>query len=69
MFEGVIEDIKYIRPTAQSARAQFVCQDGAQHRVFYHVVYEDGDHEDLTLSQVLPLLAQASGESAAGGQV
>jgi hypothetical protein len=31
----------------------------------YHVVYEDGDSEDLALSQVLPLLAQAS---AAQGQ-
>ena len=49
-------------------------QDGLQHRVVYHVVYEDGDSEDLLLSQVLPLLlsqvlpllAQAS---AAQGQV
>ena len=32
-------------------------------------MYEDGDHEDLTVSEVLPVLAQASGESAAGGQV
>ena len=44
----------------------FVYQDGLQHRVVYHVVYEDGDSEDLLLSQVLPLLAQAS---AAQGQV
>ena len=47
----------------------FFCRQlqlGTKHRVVYHVVYEDNDSEDLPLSQVLPLLAQAS---AAQGQV
>jgi len=61
IFEGVIKHIR----RKQGAHAQFVYQDGTQHGVVYHVVYEDGDSEDLPLSQVLPLLAQAS---AAQGQ-
>ena len=56
IFEGVIKHIR----RKQGAHAQFVYQDGTQHGVVYHVVYEDGDSEDLPLSQVLPLLAQAS---------
>jgi hypothetical protein len=55
-FQGVIKHIR----RKQRADEQFVVQDGTQHRVVYHVVYEDGDTEDLPLSQVLPLLVQAS---------
>jgi hypothetical protein len=63
IFDGVI---KHIRRTQGAQNAQFVFPNGTQTRVVYHVVYEDGDSEDLLLSQVLPLLAQAS---AAQGQV
>jgi hypothetical protein len=64
IFQGVITHIR----RKQGAHAQFVYQHGSQHRVvrhMYHVVYQDGDTEDLALSQVLPLLAKAS---AAQGQ-
>jgi hypothetical protein len=46
VFEGVIEQIRRKKGT----RNQFV----------YHIVYEDGDTEDLPLPLVLPLLANRS---------
>ena len=46
VFEGVIEQIR----RKKGARTQFV----------YHIVYEDGDTEDLPLPLVLPLLANRS---------
>ena len=58
VFQGVIKHIRRKQPAGE----QFVDQDGTQHRVVYHIVYEDGDTEDLPLSQVLPLLVQASAE-------
>jgi hypothetical protein len=58
VFQGVIKHIRQKKRADQ----QFVVQDGTQHRVVYHVVYEDGDSEDLPLTQVLPLLVQASAE-------